>query len=86
MGKTFFFFPLQEKEAYKTKQSGKPRYGNKLGYSPDAKLDWGDFYWNIAWPAERRDMSKWPQKPSDFTYTVFFSSNHHFLLWVLAYV
>ncbi|XP_059071733.1 anthocyanin synthase [Cryptomeria japonica] len=68
VGKAFFDLPLEEKELYKNEEAGSPiGYGSKLGYSPDAKLDWGDYYYNVIMPPHRRNMSKWPKQPSDFT-------------------
>ncbi|GLJ12567.1 hypothetical protein SUGI_0193610 [Cryptomeria japonica] len=81
LGKAFFDLPLEEKEVCKTQQSGKPGYGSKLGYSPDAKLDWGDYYWNIVCPPDRRDMSKWPKQPSDFTEVMDEYTREIYKLW-----
>ncbi|XP_059071735.1 leucoanthocyanidin dioxygenase-like [Cryptomeria japonica] len=61
VGKAFFDLPLAEKELYKSELAGSPiGYGSKLGYSPDAKLDWGDYHHNVTLPPHRRNMSKWP--------------------------
>lgn len=67
--KAFFQLPIQEKEAYANEAQNPIGYGSKLGYSPDgeAKLDWGDYYYNPIWPPDTRDMKKWPIQLSDFT-------------------
>jgi len=67
--KAFFQLPTQEKEAYANEAQNPIGYGSKIGYSPDseAKLEWGDYYYNAIWPPDMRDMSKWPIKLSDFT-------------------
>lgn len=67
--KAFFQLPTQEKEAYANEAQNPIGYGSKIGYSPDseAKLEWGDYYYNAIWPPDMRDMSKWPIQLSDFT-------------------
>uniref|UniRef100_A0A0D6QUU1 Fe2OG dioxygenase domain-containing protein n=1 Tax=Araucaria cunninghamii TaxID=56994 RepID=A0A0D6QUU1_ARACU len=69
VGKAFFDLPLHEKELYRNNEdAGNPvGYGSKVGYTADAKLDWGDYYYNVVWPPSKRDMTKWPKRPSDFT-------------------
>ncbi|XP_057826778.2 leucoanthocyanidin dioxygenase-like [Cryptomeria japonica] len=82
VAKAFFYLPLEEKELYKNEQAGSPiGYGSKLGYSPDAKLDWGDYYYNAALPPDKRDMSKWPNQPSDFTEVMDEYSREIWKLW-----
>ncbi|XP_059072926.1 flavonol synthase 1-like [Cryptomeria japonica] len=82
MGKAFFDLPLEEKELYKNELAGSPiGYGSKLGYSPDAKLDWGDYYYNVTLPPHRRNMSKWPKQPSDFTEIMDEYSREIYKLW-----
>ncbi|XP_059071734.1 flavonol synthase/flavanone 3-hydroxylase-like [Cryptomeria japonica] len=82
VGKAFFDLPLEEKELYKNEQAGSPiGYGSKLGYSPDAKLDWGDYYYNVTLPPHSRNMSKWPKQPSDFTEVMDEYSREIYKLW-----
>eukprot|EP00253_Pinus_taeda_P012808 PITA_12808 len=71
-GKAFFQLPTEEKEAYANEAQNIIGYGSKIGYSADsdAKLEWGDYYYNAIWPPHRRDMSKWLTQPSDFTETI----------------
>ena len=56
-----------------------------MGYCSDTKLDCGDYYYNVAWPPNRRNMSKCPKQPSDFMLVVFFSSVI-FFVYVISYV
>jgi len=67
--KAFFQLPIEGKDAYANEPKNPIGYGSKLGYSSDgeAKLDWGDYYYNGLWPPARREMTKWPIQLSDFT-------------------
>ena len=72
--KAFFQLPIEEKESYANEAQNPIGYGSKLGYSADseAKLDWGDYYYNAIWPPDMKDMKKWPIQLSDFTYILIF--------------
>eukprot|EP01018_Ginkgo_biloba_P004518 Gb_33402 [translate_table: standard] len=66
VGKAFFDLPLKEKELYANKPENPIGYGSKVGISPDAKLEWGDYYYHLVWPPARRDMDTWPKQPPTY--------------------
>ncbi|XP_059071739.1 leucoanthocyanidin dioxygenase-like [Cryptomeria japonica] len=82
VGKAFFELHLEEKEVYKNEEAGSYiGYGSKLGHSPDVKLEWGDYYYNVTWPPDRRNMSKWLKQLSDFTEVMDEYSREIYKLW-----
>lgn len=89
--RAFFQLPAEEKEAYANEAHNPIGYGSKLGYSADGevKLEWGDYYYNLMRPLDRRDMSKWPIQLSDFTeamdeYSTELSKLFEYLMKVLS--
>ncbi|MCL7041663.1 hypothetical protein MKW94_012470 [Papaver nudicaule] len=67
-GKAFFDLPMQEKEVYANDpSSGKiSGYGSKLANNASGQLEWEDYFFHLAFPEDKRDMSDWPKTPSDY--------------------
>ncbi|KAJ7944841.1 Anthocyanidin synthase [Quillaja saponaria] len=67
-GETFFSQPIEEKEKYANDQaSGKIQgYGSKLANNASGQLEWEDYFFHLAFPEEKRDLSIWPKTPSDY--------------------
>nr|BDZ85552.1 anthocyanidin synthase [Dianthus caryophyllus] len=67
-GETFFEFPIEEKEKYANDQdSGNVQgYGSKLANNASGQLEWEDYFFHLAYPEEKRDMSIWPKSPEDY--------------------
>jgi len=68
-GETFFSLPIEEKEKYANDQaSGKIQgYGSKLANNASGQLEWEDYFFHLVFPEDKRDLSIWPTKPSDYT-------------------
>ncbi|WVZ10570.1 hypothetical protein V8G54_015100 [Vigna mungo] len=68
-GETFFSLPIEEKEKYANDQaSGKIQgYGSKLANNASGQLEWEDYFFHLVYPEDKRDLSIWPTKPSDYT-------------------
>ncbi|MCL7045597.1 hypothetical protein MKW94_021298 [Papaver nudicaule] len=67
-GQAFFDLPMQEKEVYANDpSSGKiSGYGSKLANNASGQLEWEDYFFHLAFPEDKRDMSDWPKTPSDY--------------------
>nr|ADT63066.1 anthocyanidin synthase [Fagopyrum esculentum] len=67
-GATFFELPIEEKEKYANDQaSGKIQgYGSRLANNASGQLEWEDYFFHLAYPEDKRDLSVWPQTPSDY--------------------
>ncbi|TKY70887.1 Leucoanthocyanidin dioxygenase [Spatholobus suberectus] len=67
-GEAFFALPIEEKEKYANDQaSGKIQgYGSKLANNASGRLEWEDYFFHLAFPEDRRDLSIWPKKPEDY--------------------
>lgn len=67
-GQTFFDQPIEEKEKYANDQaSGKIQgYGSKLANNACGQLEWEDYFFHLAYPEDKRDLSIWPKTPSDY--------------------
>eukprot|EP01018_Ginkgo_biloba_P016780 Gb_35874 [translate_table: standard] len=81
VSKDFFDLPMEQKEVYATKPGMYFGYQSKLVQSLTERLDWGDRYFNIAWPPSRRDPATWPAHPSAFMETMDEYSRQVFKLW-----
>ena len=68
-GEAFFNLPIEEKERYANDQeSGKIQgYGSKLANNASGQLEWEDYFFHLAYPENKRDLSIWPKTPSDYT-------------------
>ncbi|KAL9263824.1 Leucoanthocyanidin dioxygenase-like protein [Drosera capensis] len=68
-GEVFFQLPIEEKEKYANDQAaGKIQgYGSKLANNASGQLEWEDYFFHLAFPEEKRDLSCWPRTPSDYT-------------------
>ncbi|KAK6947695.1 Non-hem dioxygenase N-terminal domain [Dillenia turbinata] len=69
VGEAFFNLPVEEKEKYANDQaSGKIQgYGSKLANNASGQLEWEDYFFHLVFPEDKRDLSIWPQNPSDYT-------------------
>ncbi|KAF5207147.1 Leucoanthocyanidin dioxygenase, partial [Thalictrum thalictroides] len=69
VGKTFFDQPIEEKEKYANDvASGKMAgYGSKLANCASGQLEWVDYFFHLAFPDDKRDMSIWPKIPTEYT-------------------
>nr|AAB66560.1 anthocyanidin synthase [Callistephus chinensis] len=67
-GKSFFDQPVEEKEKYCNDiASGKIQgYGSKLANNACGQLEWEDYFFHLAFPEEKRDLSIWPTTPHDY--------------------
>lgn len=67
-GKEFFDLSVEEKEKYANDQSsGKIQgYGSKLANNASGQLEWEDYFFHLAYPEDKRDLSIWPKTPSDY--------------------
>ncbi|OIV92749.1 hypothetical protein TanjilG_00883 [Lupinus angustifolius] len=67
-GEAFFSLPIEEKEKYANDQgSGKIQgYGSKLANNASGQLEWEDYFFHLAFPEDKRDLSIWPKTPSDY--------------------
>ncbi|KAJ7952403.1 Anthocyanidin synthase [Quillaja saponaria] len=67
-GEAFFSQPIEEKKNYASDQApGKIQgYGSKLANNASGQLEWEDYFFHLAFPEDKRDLSIWPQKPSDY--------------------
>ncbi|KAL9267690.1 Leucoanthocyanidin dioxygenase-like protein [Drosera capensis] len=67
-GEVFFQLPIEEKEKYANDQAaGKIQgYGSKLANNASGQLEWEDYFFHLAFPEEKRDLSCWPRTPSDY--------------------
>nr|ALU09330.1 anthocyanidin synthase [Lonicera caerulea] len=67
-GQAFFDQPIEEKEKYANDQaSGKIQgYGSKLANNASGQLEWEDYFFHLAYPEDKRDLSIWPKTPSDY--------------------
>ncbi|KAM7525667.1 hypothetical protein LguiA_015569 [Lonicera macranthoides] len=67
-GQAFFDQPVEEKEKYANDQaSGKIQgYGSKLANNACGQLEWEDYFFHLAYPEDKRDLSIWPKTPSDY--------------------
>ncbi|XP_021279732.1 leucoanthocyanidin dioxygenase [Herrania umbratica] len=68
-GQKFFELSVEEKEKYANDQaSGKIQgYGSKLANNASGQLEWEDYFFHLVYPEDKRDLSIWPQTPSDYT-------------------
>lgn len=78
-GETFFGLAVEEKEKYANDQeSGKIQgYGSKLANNASGQLEWEDYFFHLAFPEDKRDLSFWPKKPADYmsVYSLLFLSS-----------
>ncbi|KAL5181854.1 Leucoanthocyanidin dioxygenase [Glycine soja] len=67
-GETFFGLAVEEKEKYANDlESGKIQgYGSKLANNASGQLEWEDYFFHLAFPEDKRDLSFWPKKPADY--------------------
>ncbi|XP_050229598.1 leucoanthocyanidin dioxygenase [Mercurialis annua] len=67
-GEGFFSLPVEEKERYSNDQnSGKIQgYGSKLANSASGQLEWEDYFFHLVYPEDKRDLSIWPNTPTDY--------------------
>ncbi|XP_062146445.1 leucoanthocyanidin dioxygenase [Alnus glutinosa] len=67
-GKVFFDLPVEEKEKYANDQAlGKIQgYGSKLANNASGQLEWEDYFFHLAYPEDKRDISIWPKTPTDY--------------------
>jgi len=67
-GEEFFSLSVEEKEKYANDQAtGKIQgYGSKLANNASGQLEWEDYFFHLAYPEEKRDLSIWPKTPSDY--------------------
>ncbi|EOY24569.1 hypothetical protein SCA6_005229 [Theobroma cacao] len=68
-GQKFFELSVEEKEKYANDQAlGKIQgYGSKLANNASGQLEWEDYFFHLVYPEDKRDLSIWPQTPSDYT-------------------
>nr|UOI87835.1 anthocyanidin synthase [Althaea officinalis] len=68
-GHKFFELPVEEKENYANDQgSGNVQgYGSKLANNASGQLEWEDYFFHLAYPEDKRDLSIWPKTPSEYT-------------------
>ncbi|PIA49778.1 hypothetical protein AQUCO_01300483v1 [Aquilegia coerulea] len=69
VGKAFFDQPVEEKEKFANDvASGKMAgYGSKLANGASGQLEWEDYFFHLAFPEDKRDMSTWPKTPTEYT-------------------
>ena len=67
-GAGFFNQSMEEKEKYANDHaSGNIQgYGSKLANNASGQLEWEDYFFHLVYPEDKRDMSIWPQTPSDY--------------------
>lgn len=67
-GEAFFQLPIEEKEKHANDQaSGNVQgYGSKLANNASGQLEWEDYFFHLIFPEEKRDLSIWPQTPTDY--------------------
>nr|WDE30450.1 putative leucoanthocyanidin dioxygenase [Sambucus canadensis] len=67
-GQGFFDQPIEEKEKYANDQAtGKIQgYGSKLANNACGQLEWEDYFFHLAFPEDKRDLSIWPKTPADY--------------------
>lgn len=67
-GESFFNQPVEEKEKYCNDiGSGKIQgYGSKLATNACGQLEWEDYFFHLAYPEEKRDLTVWPSTPNDY--------------------
>ncbi|KAH7547937.1 hypothetical protein ACOSP7_032775 [Xanthoceras sorbifolium] len=67
-GQAFFNLPVEEKEKYANDQaSGNVEgYGSKLANNASGQLEWQDYFFHLAYPLDKTDMSIWPKSPTDY--------------------
>ncbi|KAK9927371.1 hypothetical protein M0R45_024560 [Rubus argutus] len=67
-GQAFFDLPIEQKEKYANDQaSGKIQgYGSKLANNASGQLEWEDYFFHCVYPEDKRDLSIWPQTPTDY--------------------
>ena len=58
----FFDLPLQEKKRSAQQPGSFEGYGQAFVTSEDQKLEWNDMIFLQTLPAQRRNMSLWPQQ------------------------
>ncbi|XP_022754125.1 protein SRG1-like [Durio zibethinus] len=68
--KEFFDLPLQEKKRSAQQPGSLEGYGQAFVTSKDQKLEWNDMIFLRTLPAQRRNMSLWPQQPPSFRETL----------------
>ncbi|XVE84509.1 hypothetical protein DITRI_Ditri17bG0019400 [Diplodiscus trichospermus] len=68
--KEFFELPLEEKKRSAQKPGSLEGYGQAFVASEDQKLDWNDMIFLQTLPAQRRNLSLWPQQVPSFRETL----------------
>ncbi|KAG8382478.1 hypothetical protein BUALT_Bualt05G0081400 [Buddleja alternifolia] len=66
----FFKLPLMEKMICGQLPNNIEGYGQAFVVSEDQKLDWGDMLFLMALPHSKRNMTFWPQNPTNFRETL----------------
>ncbi|XP_057415541.1 oxoglutarate-dependent flavonoid 7-O-demethylase 1-like [Lotus japonicus] len=62
----FFNLPLEQKKKFEQKQGDSEGYGQLFVVSEDQKLDWGDVFYMVTLPQEKRKPHLFPKLPSTF--------------------
>ncbi|KAI7996057.1 Leucoanthocyanidin dioxygenase [Camellia lanceoleosa] len=67
-GEGFFEQPVEEKEKYANDpdNGNLQGYGSKLANNACGQPEWEDYFFHLAYPEDKCDMSIWPKTPTDY--------------------
>ncbi|KAL6979659.1 hypothetical protein U1Q18_021315 [Sarracenia purpurea var. burkii] len=67
-GEGFFNQSVEEKEKYANDHAAGniQGYGSRLANNASGQLEWEDYFFHLAFPEDKRDLSIWPKNPSDY--------------------
>lgn len=75
----FFNLPLEQKKKFEQKQGDSEGYGQLFVVSEDQKLDWGDVFYMVTLPQEKRKPHLFPKLPSTFRFSLSYYFYYVFL-------